>query len=52
VAYKHDDADTIEPAVTRASKKMFGEAESRHVEALKGVLADAQTKISTSRVKG
>ena len=46
VAYKHDHADTIEPAVTRAVKKVVGEAEGRHVEALKGALADAQTKMA------
>ena len=46
VAYKHDHADTIEPAVTRAIKKVVGEAEGRHVEALKGALADAQTKMA------
>ncbi len=48
VAYKHDHADTIEPAVTRAIKKVVGEAEGRHVEALKGALADAQTKMAES----
>lgn len=46
VAYKHDHADTIEPAVTRAVKKVVGEAEGRHVEALKGALADAQSKMA------
>lgn len=46
VAYKHDHAHTIEPAVTRAIKKVVGEAEGRHVEALKGALADAQTKMA------
>jgi uncharacterized membrane protein len=46
VAYKHDYADTIEPAVTRAIKKVVGEAEGRHVEALKGALADAQAKMA------
>ncbi len=46
VAYEHDKADTIEPAVTRAIKKVVGEAEGRHVEALKGALADAQAKMA------
>jgi arylsulfatase len=46
VAYKHDHADTIEPAVTRAVEKAVGEAEGRHVEALKAALADAQTKMA------
>ena len=44
VAYKHDHADAIEPAVTRAIKKVVGEAEGHHVEALKGALADAQAE--------
>ena len=46
VAYKHDHADVVEPAVTRAIKKVVGEAEGRHVEALKGALADAQAKMA------
>jgi uncharacterized membrane protein len=45
-AYKHDQADTIEPAVTRAISKVVGEAEGRHVEALKDALADAQMKMA------
>jgi arylsulfatase len=46
VAYKHADADTVEPAVTRAIKKAVGEAEGHHVEALKGALADAEKKMA------
>jgi hypothetical protein len=46
VAYKHADAETVEPAVTRAVTKVVGEAEGRHVEALKGALADAQKKMA------
>ena len=46
VAFKHDHADVIEPAVTRAIKKVVGEAEGHHVEALKGALADAQAKMA------
>lgn len=46
VAYKRHHADVIEPAVTRAVKKVVGEAEGHHVEALKGALADAQAKIA------
>jgi uncharacterized membrane protein len=46
VAYKHDHADVIESAVTRAVKKVVGEAEGRHVEALRGALADAQKKMA------
>jgi arylsulfatase len=45
VAYKHADAETVEPAVTRAVKKVVGEAEGHHVKALKGALADAQEKM-------
>ena len=46
VAYKHADAETVEPAVTRAVQKVVGEAEGHHVEALKGALADAQKKMA------
>jgi arylsulfatase len=46
VAYKHDDAGKVEPAVTRAIEKAVGEAEGSHVDALKGALADAQAKMS------
>jgi arylsulfatase len=46
VAYKHADADTVEPVVTRAVKKVVGEAEGHHVKALKGALADAQAKLA------
>ncbi|MGA9161687.1 MAG: DUF1269 domain-containing protein [Actinomycetota bacterium] len=46
VAYKHEDAETVEPAVTRAIKKAVGEAEGSHVAALKGALADAQQKMA------
>ncbi len=46
VAYPKSDADKVEPAVTRAVKKSIGEADGRHVEALKGALADAQEKMA------
>ncbi|MFN8113168.1 MAG: DUF1269 domain-containing protein [Solirubrobacterales bacterium] len=46
VAYPKSDADKVEQAVTRAVKKNIGEAEGRHVEALKGALADAQQKMA------
>lgn len=46
VAYKHADADVVEPAVTRAIKKVVGEAEGHHVQALKAALADAQGKMA------
>ena len=49
VAYKHADAETVEPAVTRAVEKVVGEAEGRHVEALKGALADAQKRMAEDR---
>src|SRR5262245_13357284 len=42
VAYKRDDAGVVEPAVTRSIKKVVGEADGRHVAALKAALADAQ----------
>lgn len=46
VAYKHADAATVEPAVTRAVQKAVGQAEGHHVDALKGALADAQKKLA------
>ena len=46
VAYSHSEADKVEPVVTRALQKTVGEAEGRHVEALKGALADAQQKLA------
>jgi hypothetical protein len=46
VAYRHEDAETVEPAVTRAIQKVVGEAEGRHVKALEGALADAQKKMA------
>ena len=46
LAYPRADADKVEPAVTRAIKKVVGEAEGHHVEALKGAIADAQQKMA------
>lgn len=46
VAYQHEVADMVEPAVTRAIEKVVGQAEGRHVQALKGALADAQKKMA------
>ncbi len=46
VAYSHSEAEKVEPAVTRAVKKAIGEAEGRHVQALKGAIADAQQKMA------
>ena len=46
VAYQHEVADTVEPAVTRAIERVVGQAEGRHVQALKGALADAQKKMA------
>jgi uncharacterized membrane protein len=46
VAYRHADAGVVEPAVTRAVKKVVGEAEGSHVKALKAALADAQEKMA------
>lgn len=46
VAYPHSAAGDVEPAVTRAIKKVVGEAEGHHVKALKGALADAQRKMA------
>ena len=46
VAYSRSEAAKVEPAVTRAVQKAIGEAEGKHVEALKGALADAQQKMA------
>ena len=46
VAYQRDQAEMIEPAVTRAITKVVGEADGHHVQALKGALADAQEKMA------
>jgi arylsulfatase len=46
VAYPRADAEKVEPAVTRAIKKVVGEAEGHHVQALKGAIADAQQKMA------
>jgi uncharacterized membrane protein len=46
VAYKREDAPVVEPAITRAIKKVVGEADGRHVAALKEALAAAQQKMA------
>jgi hypothetical protein len=46
VAYKHADAQTVEPAVTRAIKQVVGEAESHHVKALRSALEEVQKKMA------
>ncbi len=46
VAYPRASADKVEPAVTRAVKKVVGEAEGRHVKALKEAIGDAQHKMA------
>jgi uncharacterized membrane protein len=46
VVFSKSEAEKVEPAVTRAVQKAVGEAEGRHVEALKGALADAQQKMA------
>jgi uncharacterized membrane protein len=48
VAYPHSAAAKVEPAVTRAIKKVIGEAEGHHVQALKGAIVDAQQKMAES----
>lgn len=49
VAYPHSAAEKVEPAVTRAVTRATGEAEGHHVQALKGAIADAQTKLAASQ---
>ena len=46
VVYSREEADKVEPAVTRAVEKVVGEAEGRHVQAVKGAIADAQQKMA------
>ena len=46
VVYSSSEGEKVEPAVTRAVKQVKGEAEGRHVQAVKGALADAQQKMS------
>lgn len=48
VAYSRTEADEIEPSVARAVKKVVGEADGRHVEALKGAIEDAQRKMAAA----
>src|SRR5215831_20006089 len=48
LAYPHSAAAKVEPAVARAIKKVVGEAEGHHVQALKGAIADAQQKMAES----
>ena len=46
VAYPRSAAEKVQPCVTRAIKKVVGEAEGHHVQALKGAIADAQQKMT------
>ena len=46
VIYSKPEAEKVEPAVTRAIKQVKGEAEGRHVEAVKGALAEAQQNMA------
>lgn len=46
VIYSSSEAETVEPAVSRPVKRVKGEAEGRHVEAVKGALAEAQQKMA------
>jgi uncharacterized membrane protein len=46
VVYSRSEAEKVEPTVTRAVQQVTGEAEGRHVQAVKGALADAQQKMS------
>jgi len=48
LAYPHSAADKVQPTVTRAVRKVLGEAEGHHVKALKGALADAQQKMTAN----
>ncbi len=46
VAYDRKVADKVEAAVKRAFQRVVGEAEGRHVEALKGASADSQATLA------
>jgi uncharacterized membrane protein len=46
VAYPHSAAGKVEPAVTRAIRRVVGEAEGHHVQALKAAVTDAQQKMA------
>lgn len=46
VAYPRSAAGKVEPAVTRAIKKVIGQAEGHHVQALKAAISDAQQKMA------
>jgi uncharacterized membrane protein len=46
VVYDHRHAEAIEAAVTRAIKKVVGEATGSHVKAVKEALADASAKMN------
>lgn len=46
IGSKAAEAEKVEPAVTRTVKQAKGEAEGRHVQAVKGALADAQQKMA------
>ena len=45
MAYPQSAAAKVEPVVTRAISKVVGEAEGRHIQALKDAIADAQAKL-------
>ena len=46
VAYPRESAEAVDGAVSRALKKVVGEAEGKKVKALKAALADAQEKMA------
>ena len=48
VVYEHQYAAAVEAAVTRAIKKVVGEATDSHVKAVKAALADASSKMAGS----
>ncbi len=48
VVYEHEHTAVVEAAVTRAIKKVIGEATDSHIKAVKGALADASSKMAGS----
>ena len=49
LAYPQSDATEVEAAVTRAVSRVVGQAEGRHLQALKGAIADAQEKLAQAQ---
>jgi DNA-binding CsgD family transcriptional regulator len=51
LAYPHSAAAKVEPAITRAIKKVVGQAEGHRMQALKGAIADAQQRMAADSTR-